>query len=168
MFLISTQLFQEMRKQVLLTIHEVPVLHLGITPSCKTYKNATSIEQIYFKICFSLAAVIMKWNLKDGVPQAHWALCFVCGGRNVHMLTKWHFSEVSWRAASARTWCSGLETREMSSDLWAGWALICVGTGWQGQGVGLRFHGIKTNLSQLWMLIKTNLKERPHWSSSCH
>lgn len=85
MFLISTQLFQEMRKQVLLTVHKVPVLHLGITPSCKTYKNATSIVQIYFKICFSLAAVIMKWNLKDGVPQAHWALCLVCGGRNVHM-----------------------------------------------------------------------------------
>lgn len=148
MFLISTQLFQEMRKQVLLTVHKVPVLHLGITPSCKTYKNATSIVQIYFKICFSLAAVIMKWNLKDGVPQAHWALCLVCGGRNVHM---WQ-SDIFPRSPDvlpARTWCFGLETREMSSDLWAGWALICVGTGWQGQGVGLRFHSTKPNLCQL-------------------
>lgn len=42
MFLISTQLFQEMRKQV----HKVPVLHLEITPSCKTSENATEMEQM--------------------------------------------------------------------------------------------------------------------------
>lgn len=38
MFLISTQLFQETRKQVLLTVHKVPVMHLEITPPAKLIK----------------------------------------------------------------------------------------------------------------------------------
>lgn len=97
MFLISTQLFQEMSKQVLLTVHRVTVMHPEITPSCKTHKNAPLNGADLLKNLFQF-----RCNVKDGVHRptepgsAVW-------GKGCPGGTKGHFL----RAASAR-WRFGL------------------------------------------------------------